>query len=308
VKSTISALDLVAQLETPSRALLDYLSQSKELMQSIEKTKNFPKKAEALEIKILKLISILINPTSRANVSALDFIEESETKRFWQIFFGETAYSATWGALEAALKEQYPFLMKDVLNDLRLYLDHFNTGHVVCHSLSDFAGDQLLGTRLADYRDKKITMSPITSPSPQHDSVFLPLLLWVDDHPSNNESFVEYARGLKICTIVLSSTLEAKRWLINHHTLLELEDQNQFHIITDNAREGADTILDINAGEDIIRFVRARRSIVPILVYCGNPTYAQYTSKYKYCQIGTKSSECQKFIEELILNRDRPHG
>lgn len=96
---------------------------------------------------------------------------------------------------------------------------------------------------------------------------------------------------------------------------MDIPELHLVHIITDNARQGSGTLLDMNAGEQLlryppaplvsfltpfsIRFVRGRRSIIPVLVYCGDLKYTAYTKDFSNCKATTARAECKAFIDEL---------
>lgn len=348
VKNAVTTLNIKEHknLETPLRSLMDCLSETKDILVAHAKKKGkimqffFPKNVteqiEITENRIHKLVSILnlavssthlnqsfnnmnINNNTTpapAKPTALDFITNEETKKFWQKAFGDTVFSVKCDELEKALMATYlDFLDSESLCDLRLRLDNLNSGFVSCHRLSDFCGNESLSRRLQDYTEKKkvsekkpvqqsATSTPVAPQSPggTEERVTLPLLIWVDDNAVNNQEEIQYAQSRGVCVVLLGSTSEAKQWIIRHQEILEEEDPKKVKMITDNAREGAETVLDINAGEDMIRFVRGRRSTIPIMVYCGNLDYTKYTSNYKECCAANKRSVCKQFIDDLSVD------
>jgi len=289
------------KLESSLRALIDCLSEVKDIVvghQNGGTDNDVLDRLRILDKRIQKLVEIVEIPDS--HLSALDFFEASETLAFWEKHFGNSVYSVTWEKLESALKEEFNESVDDeMLLELQFLFDNFNTGHVSCHRLSSFSGSDPLGQKLKEYRDKVVHLE---IPPPLSVGLSYPLLLWVDDAPENNESEILYAKDKGICVICVHGTAEAKEWLINHANELDFgEDGSKFRIITDNVRKGANTVLDINAGEDIIRFVRGRRYKTPILVYCGDVRYARYTSRYANCKATTEGEACYGFIDELAL-------
>jgi len=301
VKTTLEKLQPSAQLETALRALMDYLSKIKEISSAIKFTQSqrFPDVHKTRE-KVVKLATVLQTPNAYYTVQ--EFIEEAETRLFWENHFGKTTYTVPWSEFVNALTSDanYKAVTSDaeveaMLQDLRMYLDHYNTGFVVCHRLSDFVGNEPFRAALLKY-----TKKPLQEQTPRGD-ISYPVLLWIDDFPENNEDMVKYAQDNGVTVIPLQSTTAAKQWIFEHPKVLEVKDK--VRIITDNVRNGANTVLDLNAGEDIIRFVRSRRSAVPILVYCGDINYAKYVAKYKQCSAANEGSTCQDFIEALFPNR-----
>eukprot|EP00026_Physarum_polycephalum_P006428 Phypoly_transcript_06470.p1 GENE.Phypoly_transcript_06470~~Phypoly_transcript_06470.p1 ORF type:complete len:577 (+),score=57.82 Phypoly_transcript_06470:197-1732(+) len=312
VKTTLQNLKPSVQLETALRALMDYLSKIKEISAALQftQTGQFTDARKAQD-RVVKLAQILHNPNN--NFSVQEFIDEAETRQFWERHFGKAAYTTPWATFVTALTSEanYKVVRGDpeveaMLQDLHMYLDHYNTGHVVCHRLSDFVGQEPLSVALLKYTKKPLQAQ---SPAPLRagsSDIAYPLILWIDDFPENNEDMVQYARGNGVTVIPLQSTIAAKQWILEHPKVLErcnAEAKNKVRIITDNVRNGANTVLDLNAGEDIIRYVRSRRSNVPVLVYCGDLNYARYVAKYKDCSSANEASTCQEFIEALFPGR-----
>jgi len=292
----LDAFKLKSGGETGLRALMDYLSKIKEIAKEAQfsPTKEFPDSAKVVEI-LEKLAKIVKIPNDTVYYVE-EFISEPETRQFWEVKFGKSKYSVPWTKFAKVLSEDEFAADAAVLQDLRMYLDHYNTGHVVCHRLSDFVGDSTLLDTLQKYKNaRKSAISPI-----RPDGLKLPLILWIDDHPENNVDLVEYVKDSGVSVIPLQSSANAKQWITRHPEILEVKEANKVRIITDNVRSGANTILDLNAGEDMIRFVRGRRSMVPIMVFCGDLNYAKYVSKYKQCSATNLTSKCQAFIEEMF--------
>jgi hypothetical protein len=50
-------------------------------------------------------------------------------------------------------------------------------------------------------------------PVKQPPNVSLPLLLWIDDVPENNEFMIEYAKEYGVTVITLETTAAAKQWI-----------------------------------------------------------------------------------------------
>ena len=80
---------------------------------------------------------------------------------------------------------------------LLLRLDEYDTGRVSITVLDDFAG---IGSLIA----KLVAYSPRS---------WLPLIVWVDDRPENNQSYVLAARKAGLKVVEFTSTAEAKVWI-----------------------------------------------------------------------------------------------
>jgi len=306
------------QLDTPLTMLVDCLNETKDILvantSKISQLKKlvFPssvvKKMTDLEGKIIQMVTImnlsvsatqLVAIEKKDKLSALTFLLTKETQQFWSVNFGETIYAVKWPDLEKALIAKYrDYVDSAMLCDLQLRLDNLKTGFISCHRLSEFCGQETLSKRLSEYKENAAPVT-VTSLSPQQDRLYFPLLLWVDDYPDHNTTELAHAKDKNICTVVVNTTAEAKQWIINHPTIMDIKEPHRVHIITDNAREGKGTTLDINAGEDIIRFVRGRRSTVPVLVYCGDLDYTKYVVHYNACRAVNERQGCISFIDEL---------
>jgi hypothetical protein len=304
VKPTLHGLTPTAQVETSLRTLMDYLSKIKETCSAIQFTTGiqYPKASQDVDT-VLKLVAI-VKANGVGPYPSGDFIEEPETRHFWELKIGKSEYSISWSSFVQVLTsdERCAFLAGDpdaeaTLQDLILCVDHYKLGHVICHRLSDFVGSDSLFTALQKYLEKPSIRTEIQPPA----TMKFPLLIWIDDCPENNYDMIEYARELGITVITLCSTHEAKQWFVKNPKVLEVERLNQVGIISDNVQTDRDSpALNLNAGEDIIRWVRGRRSRVPVLVYCGDLNYARYVSNYKFVTRATdQPSVCQQFIENL---------
>jgi hypothetical protein len=280
---------------------MDYLCFIKEISSTLHATETFPYEEKFVD-RLRKLTMVVSADSSPFKVG--EFILDTETRDFWGFHFGDTQFSTTWPQFARALVSHNSIRRiigeqeaeaEAFLKDLYLRLDHYNTGHIVCHRLGEFVGMDSLSVALRKYKGQATQQISNGASS----AVNNPLLLWIDDFPDNNEHMAAFAREIGIHVIQHSSTAAAKAWLLKNASVLEVADTRLVRIITDNVRTGANTVLDLNAGEDIIRFVRGRRSHVPILVYCGDLNYTRYVTKYSKCIASIQASACQEFIEAM---------
>jgi hypothetical protein len=134
-------------------------------------------------------------------------------------WLGETPSSASFGQLMLRLDEfgvggVTPSCLDEIaaghpLKDvLKMYM---NTGNLL--PLTSQWGKPLLTYGILD--------GPIPSPSSKskHDEsqIMLPLLVWIDDNPTNYIREVAYAHQLGINVIQLTSTALAKAWIEEHN-------------------------------------------------------------------------------------------
>jgi hypothetical protein len=137
-------------------------------------------------------------------------------------------FSVDHGKFQGALRKWFPKPLDDsACANLICRLDEYNIGTVNVTVLDEFAGPKSLEIKVAEYMFKGRTTSSsaisrntegtpsntstvaISTPPPQ-----TPLLVWVDDNPSNNVSLVSYARDkLGITVLEIPGTAEAKVWI-----------------------------------------------------------------------------------------------
>ena len=75
---------------------------------------------------------------------------------------------------------------------------------------------------------------------------------------------------------------QVKEYLSDEGTELLLKHGDHFRVVTNNARYGNTPISDDNIGvaEDIVRFLRNRRTAIPVLVFCHHTLPAAKGTKW----------------------------
>eukprot|EP00005_Dracoamoeba_jomungandri_P001328 CAMPEP_0174253052 /NCGR_PEP_ID=MMETSP0439-20130205/2394_1 /TAXON_ID=0 /ORGANISM="Stereomyxa ramosa, Strain Chinc5" /LENGTH=1199 /DNA_ID=CAMNT_0015333859 /DNA_START=71 /DNA_END=3670 /DNA_ORIENTATION=- len=91
-------------------------------------------------------------------------------------------------------------------------------------------------------------------------------LLWVDDHPENNEEEIKKVKQLGILCEQKVSTEEAIEFLKQNCDRLKNCSSFQFRTITDQYREGEGE----DAGKNLIDYLRQEGWVVPVMVYSTN--------------------------------------
>jgi len=241
--------------------------------------------------------------------NALDFFTSHSAREFWKKNFGEQAFSVKCVQLEKALKSDYSSNVDErMLGDLMMRLDNFNTKNVSVCRFAEFVGDNELRKQLDDYKFSVDRNSDTDERSLSRDfskveisgesgTIKYPLLLWIDDKVNPRE--IDYAKAKGISVILLKSTAEAKEWVQENPDITDQEDPSKLRVVTINVRQSANTSLEINAGEEIVRFLRGLRCQAPILVYCGDLKFAQYVEKYDGVSATNSSPGCRTFIDGL---------
>jgi len=138
----------------------------------------------------------------------------------------------------------------------------------------------------------------------------LPMLVWIDDMPSNNVKEVEFARSKGVNVLEFTSTALAKVWIEeNEEFLRENDTASSIRFISDTARfetddqdpdAGASVYLNITAGENIARYLRGHLYRAPLLIFCGaGIIHTQYVESYEATGSTCLSAIVRNYIAAL---------
>ncbi|KAF8636111.1 hypothetical protein AX17_003814 [Amanita inopinata Kibby_2008] len=203
---------------------------------------------------------------------------------FWRVKFGdEVFYTISSEFISAVQHWVQDDLDETTRNALLLAVDEDDMGGVMRKCLDEFAGERTLKECVDDLKAQFVGGIVMAAPSKEEarPSSLEPTLVWVDDRMENNVVEIDYAESLGIRVIELPSTTTAKLWVEkNEDELRSLESQGLLQFITDNTRWETSRIdsrgaglgalsMDTSAGEAILRFLRERGFMAPVLVYCG---------------------------------------
>jgi len=253
-------------------------------------------------------------------------VTNREIREFWRDYVGAKVVCVPPEVFIASVKAWYRSgLPESTCNHLLFRLDEYAVGGITPSALEDLAGEKSLRevvdgfkqqneTKFHQLTIQKVLPASRRSANPSLPSYSeypdLPLLIWVDDKPGNNANEVAFARGLGIMVIELTSTALAKAWFEENEEFVRANDTpTRIRVISDNARYEADTATDgfymnMSAGEDILRYLRGRQYIMPVLVYCG---YSIRTTSYvlQYEEAGSCNSPsvARRYCEALAQRR-----
>ncbi|KAF8875448.1 hypothetical protein BD779DRAFT_1563576 [Infundibulicybe gibba] len=154
----------------------------------------------------------------------------------------------------------------------------------------------------------ELELTPLKLEPLKYDS--LPLLVWVDDNPTNNVKEIAFAEGLGIKVVPHVSTALAKAWIIENEEFLRAHDAaHSVRFISDNTRLESDPISEpdlipyynITAGENITRFLRGRSLHAPVLIYCGDSiVHTHYVGMYRDAGSTCRSDTVFRYIRALV--------
>jgi hypothetical protein len=154
------------------------------------------------------------------------------------------------------------------------------------------------------------------------------LLIWIDDDPDGNASLVTVARNHHVKVIEFTSTASATAWieanesrvLSSGHSvhvsdreicetvlLHRMDSEGKLRFITDNVRlenslEGP--LLNLKAGEYVLRYLRGRLFRAPVLVFCNTTIMStQFVKLYEVAGSTICSSVVERYISSLARQR-----
>ncbi|KZT60670.1 hypothetical protein CALCODRAFT_515263 [Calocera cornea HHB12733] len=252
----------------------------------------------------------------------LSGVKNEEIREFWRDYVGAKVVCVPPQIFIVSIKTWFKAgLPESTCRHLLLRLDEYAVGGVTPHSLENLVGEQRLRDVIEGFKQqneaKSHELAIDSVPRPfrhSRDSATalpeytvypnLPLIIWVDDMPSNNIGEVTYARSLGISVIELTSTALAKAWFEDNEEFVRANDTpSRIRVISDNARYESDSVLpapspptvspsqpqsedsfylNMSAGEHILRYLRGRQYRMPVLVYCGWSIFTtQYVLQYE---------------------------
>ncbi|THH13135.1 hypothetical protein EW146_g7054 [Bondarzewia mesenterica] len=271
-------------------------------------------------------------PLPTRPVSTLDLLRSAEVKRFWVDKIGGDVFCCSGKQFCVALSHWINIHLDETTCDtLLLRLDEFAVGGVTPSSLDRFVGRQTLREAIGQlgiiqgnqlliqlFNTMLITLCrwagtrfPV-SVKPIELRTVRPLIVWIDDVPDNNEYLIDSARALGIIVIKLTSTAAAKVWINANDELLRRTDRaRRLRFISDNARweshpqSPSSDLLNLSAGETILRYLRGRQYTSPVLIYCGaSIMHTQYVLRYTRAGSTVSSAVCKGYIEALLQRSD----
>ncbi|KZO92658.1 hypothetical protein CALVIDRAFT_557417 [Calocera viscosa TUFC12733] len=262
----------------------------------------------------------------------LSSVENQEIREFWRDYVGAKIVCVPPQIFISSVKAWFKAgLPESTCKHLLLRLDEYAVGGITPSSLENLAGGLSLKEVIEGFkvqneskshhlaiekapgtvRHSKESSLPVYSEYPD-----LPLIIWVDDNPSNNIEEVAFARSLGISVIELRSTALAKSWFEENEDFVRANDTpSRIRVISDNARYESDTVLstratddgfylNMSAGEHILRYLRGRQYRMPVLVYCGwSIRTTQYVLQYEEAGSTTSMSVVRKYCEALSEGR-----
>ncbi|TFK37393.1 hypothetical protein BDQ12DRAFT_736257 [Crucibulum laeve] len=226
--------------------------------------------------------------------SALEHIYHEDVKQFWTHFIGEKVPFVT--------NQRFCWCISrwlgrglDSLECRRLiyYVDELELGNVVPWNLQRILGTWDMRSCIEDYmKDPK-----------------LPLLVWIDDIPSNNAGSVFYAQNMGVNVIQLTSTKMAQAWLAANIEFVRRNDNAaSIRFVSDNVRwedtsEGT-RVENKTAGNDILKYLRQQLIVAPVLIYAGKSLHrTKYVETYQMAGSTKEENTYRRYVFALAKRR-----
>jgi len=251
---------------------------------------------------------VVLSPVTSKNIegkrqSVIDtLLDVKDARDFWKTNFGSEMSVTTSRFLEVASRQFA--LDADTVNALELAVDHNKDGSITIYELGKFSFPTLTAA-ISAVKTVPATTAGITMHNDAKEAGVN--VLWCDPNPQNNKVECQAAADRNIVIKQVESAKEGIAWLSEEGNSAYLHAQN-FRIICNNALYGVPEGVKLSeseiknakmsASEDIVRFLRARRSNVPVLVYC-NFTYPQaeeVCKRYRRVKATKSKPECVNFL------------
>ncbi|KAF5371981.1 hypothetical protein D9615_008041 [Tricholomella constricta] len=246
-----------------------------------------------------------------AECFAVRSAQHEDVLEFWRDYLGAKVLYARTDRFSDALRLCFgDWLSEAARRRLALRLDEFRVGGVAISSLERFVGDGSLEQAIHKFKAFDSLPSAVETRSDSK----LPLLIWVDDNPSNNVQEVTFARTNGVNVLEFTSTALVKLWIQeNEEFLRENDTAGSIRFISDTARletdsgGGADSsvFFNITAGENIARYLRGHLYRAPVLIFCGaGIIHTQYVESYEATGSTCHSTVVRNYIAALSDRRE----
>lgn len=125
---------------------------------------------------------------------------------------------------------------------------------------------------------------------------------------NDEESFLGVARHLNVQVIGFTSTAAATAWIDANETLLHRMDfEGKLRFITDDVRleNGPDSLfMNLKAGEYMLRYLRGRLFIAPVLVFCdASIPSTGFVKSYDAAGSTVDDSVVERYVSSLARQR-----
>ncbi|RDB27646.1 hypothetical protein Hypma_003160 [Hypsizygus marmoreus] len=217
-------------------------------------------------------------PASSTTGGVLGTIRNAEVREFWRGYMGDQVSLIPSDDFRTRLSMWLGMeLSPAAWLTLDFRLDEFGIGGVTPSNLDHLVGSGSFREAILEFIKEGTARSDYTVIRSKQGSVThvprLPLLLWVDDHPHNNDYEVAHALKLGINVVQLTSTPLAKAWIESNEEFLRRNaSPATIRVISDDFRQEptVSTFLNISAGENILRYLRGHGYRIPVLIYTGS--------------------------------------
>jgi hypothetical protein len=264
------------------------------------------------------------------------FLETNkEAYDFWSRQFGDKIL-VSWDDMSAALIKSKAFgeMDKESLFVMQLQLDENKDGNISLYEFANFVGTNKLTEALelaagSEAVSKIKKPEPSTPKSPQQKDLKppekklnangkpsfdngklgpLPNLIWVDPNPGNNSTIVDKCKQKGLVVLQVDTAKDAIAYLEaeeQSHPKADRQEKavlrsNKLRCLSNNKIYSMEKdFSDMSAAEELIRFLRKKRSQVPVLIYCGYtlPKAKKFLEdgKYPLCYATDNTNEAETY-------------
>ncbi|KAJ7171060.1 hypothetical protein C8R46DRAFT_1087574 [Mycena filopes] len=228
-------------------------------------------------------------PQTTPRTTPLDLIANPEVKAFWLQRIGTHTPCCPNTTFAAALSAWLGGI--SIPNNLFLQLDEYGFGGVTPSSFDRFVGAQSISGAIARFTH---SASPAIAPQ-----VVERLIVWVADNLQDCRSSIEYAESLGIRVISFSSLAAVKTWIgLNEDLILATAASHRLRFISDSARnEGG--IFNPTAGELLLRYIRGRGLLSPVLIFASSVDATSYVGAYQRAGSTSDVRVVREYIKAL---------
>jgi CheY-like chemotaxis protein len=267
------------------------------------------------------------------------FLENNaEARDFWSGQFGDKIL-VTWDSMAAAMTKTKAFgpMDKESLFVMQLQLDENKDGNISLYEFANFVGTNKLldaleaaagseavsvikekqkaamktpekkDTNLKSPQDKKVTAAAKVS-FDSGKAGPLPNLIWIDPNPQNNKAIRDKCETKGLTVLCVDTAKDAIAYLEGEeqsHPKVDRQDKallrnSKLRFMSNNKIYSMEQdFSDMSAAEELIRFLRKKRSQAPVLIYCGYtlPKAKKFLEdgKYPLCTATDKAPEAEEY-------------
>ncbi|KAF8159153.1 hypothetical protein B0H34DRAFT_391779 [Crassisporium funariophilum] len=234
--------------------------------------------------------------------------DNTEAREFWNDYIGAKIVFVPIDLFYTRLCTWYNATIdRRVFAKITMRLDEYDSGGILSHNFWNALGQGSLKQFIEEYKqDLLVSYEDAAALSTEDENLKTPVLVWIDDNPSNNQYEVAYATQMGVSVIQLTSTAVAKAWVQANTAFLRANNgTSRVRFISDNHRWEKNSMdLNPSAGETFLRFLRGRLFEAPVLIYTYESLPStQYVDQFRMAGSTRNIDICIQYITDLATGR-----